>query len=69
MKKFLIDMAERCIGTFAEAFLGSIAACTALGDIDWVLSLSTAGLATLVTMLKCIIAKCKGDTNSASFIE
>lgn len=69
MKKFILDTLERTIGTFCEALLGAIAACSMLGDIDWVMALSTAGLAALVTVLKCIVAKTKGDNNSASLVD
>lgn len=69
MKKFIIDTLERCLGTFCEAVLGAIGACSMLGDIDWVMVLSTAGLATLVCFLKCIVAKTSGDKNSASLVE
>lgn len=69
MKQFLKDLLERSIATFAEAMLGCIGATAMIGDVDWVVALSTAGLATLVTVLKCIVAKCNGDKNSASLVK
>lgn len=69
MKEFIIDTLERSLATFAEAMVGCIGATAMIGDVDWVVALSTAGLATLVTFLKCIVAKCNGDKNSASLIK
>lgn len=68
-KKYLIDTLERVICTFAEAFLGVICACSTLGEVNWGLAFSTAGLAALISLLKCIIARTSGDGDTASLVK
>lgn len=69
MKQFILDTLERCLGTFCESLIGSIGATALIGDVDWIMALSVAGLATLVCVLKCVAAKTKGDSNSASLVK
>lgn len=69
VKKYLIDLAERVIVTFAEALLGAIGATATFGEVHWGVAFSTAGLAALVSLLKCIAAKKTGDKNTASLVK
>lgn len=66
---FIIDTAERTICTFAEAFLGVIGASITFSDVNWPLAFSAAGLAALVTILKCLAALKTGDANTASLVD
>lgn len=68
-KKYLFDIAERMICTFAEALLGVIGASATFGDVNWKFALSTAGLATLVSGLKCVVAYNSGNKQSGSLID
>ncbi len=69
LKKYLLDMFERVLCTFAEALLGAIGACATFGEVNWGIALSTAGFASLITVLKCLAAKKTGDTDTASLVD
>ena len=66
---FYKDLAERAIATFAQAFAAIlIAGGTGLIDADWIGSLSAAGMATLLAVLKAFAAAGLGDGETgASF--
>lgn len=68
LKKYIIDVIERVVVTFAEALLGAIGATATFGEVNWGVAFSTAGLASLVSLLKCIAALKTGDKNSASLV-
>lgn len=70
MKKYIKDLLERVVATFAEGFLGAITAnAVTLGDIDWVFCLSAGGFAALISVLKCLAALRVGDKNTASLVK
>lgn len=69
VKKYIIDLIERVVATFAEALLGVIGASATFGEVNWGLALSTAGMAAFVSLLKCIIAWNTGNKKSASLVE
>lgn len=68
LKKYIIDVIERVVVTFAEALLGAIGATATFGEVNWGVAFSTAGLASLVSLLKCIAALKTGDKKSASLV-
>lgn len=70
MKKYIKDLLERVVATFAEGFLGAITTnAVTLGDIDWVFCLSAGGFAALISVLKCLAALKVGDKNTASLVK
>ena len=69
MKKYLIDLVERVVVTFAEALLGAIGATATFGEVHWGVAFSTAGLAAFVSFLKCIAAIKVGDKTNASLVK
>lgn len=71
LKQFLIDMLERVVTTFAESLAGVIGAMNiaTLGEIDWGFALGSAGLAALMSALKCLAAKKVGDCDNASLVK
>ena len=70
-KKYIIDVIERVVATFAEALLGFIGSAQFFGEINWGLAFSAAGLAALVSLLKCIAALKTGDAKvkTASLVD
>lgn len=68
IKKYIIDLIERTIGTFAEALIGAIGASATFGEVHWGFAFSTAGLASLITVLKCLAAMKTGDSGNASLV-
>lgn len=68
LKDFIIDTIERTLCTFAETLLGVIGASVTFAEVNWGLAFSAAGLAALVTILKCVIAKTKSGW-SASLLD
>lgn len=60
--KYLVDLAERVALTFAEAFL----AVFTLTDVSTLKSAAVAGGAAVLSLLKGVVAKLKGDKESAS---
>ena len=69
VKKYIIDVLERTIGTFAEALIGAIGASATFGEVNWGFAFSTAGLASLITVLKCLAALKTGEKKSASLVD
>lgn len=69
VKEFIKDLAERVICTFAESLLGTIGATATFGEVNWGLAFSVAGLASLVSVLKCIVAIKTGEKVSASLVD
>lgn len=72
MKKFLKDLLERAVGTFAAtavALLVAEGAGAGLESVNWVSVVSVAGLATVLTVLKGLAAKYTGDPESASLVD
>lgn len=69
MKKFIKDLLERAIKTFAQALLAVIGV-DGLGfqDVDWLNALSVAGLAALTSVLMSIASYKVGDTGTASVL-
>lgn len=68
LKKYIIDVIERVVCTFAETMLGVIGTTSLIGDVNWGVALSASALASLVSLLKCFIAKGKGNSNSPSLV-
>jgi hypothetical protein len=68
MKKFAKDLAERAVGTFAATAVGLIVVVGAVGieGVDWKTVASVSALATVVTVLKSLAAKFRGNEDSAS---
>lgn len=58
-KEFWKDTAERVIYTMVETAIGLITGCALLSEIDWMVLLSSTGIAGLVTFLKCLLVKLK----------
>ena len=68
-KAYIKDLIERAIKTFAEALVAAIGVDAAtLGDVDWPVALSTAALATLVSVLLSIASIKVGDKGTASMV-
>jgi Putative lactococcus lactis phage r1t holin len=67
MKKYLTDLAERTIASFAGGFLSVIGldAVNVL-SLDWKAALGVGGGAALVSFLKGLAAKAVGNPESAS---
>ena len=67
MNAWLTDTLERVASTAAEvalpSFLGSD-----IFHIDWRAALGLTASAAIVTVLKAVVAKFKGDPNTASFV-
>jgi hypothetical protein len=68
-KEFWTDTFERAAKTAAQTLSGSLVVFTGLLDVDWVNSLSAAGLATLLSVLTSIGSSKKGDKESASLVD
>lgn len=68
-KTFLKDTAERVIATAVVTFAGAVTGTSALDELDWKVVGLTTGLATLGTLVKCVLASSKGDPQSASLIK
>lgn len=62
-KEFWLDLAERCIATFAETFLGFIVVegVSGLETIEWIPALSVSAVATLASALKAFVKATKKD--------
>lgn len=67
-KKFWTDTFERAVKTAAQTLTGSLVVFTGLLDVDWVNSLSAAGLATLLSVLTSVGSSKTGDNESASLV-
>lgn len=69
IKSFIKDLIERAIRTAAQSLVAAIGTtAVALGDVDWALALSTAGLSTLLSVLTSIASMNIGDKNTASMV-
>lgn len=62
-KEFWTDLAERCIATFAETFLGFIVVegVSGLDTIEWIPALSVSAVATLASALKAFVKATKKE--------
>lgn len=67
-KKFLVDMTERALTTGAEVLLAALGT-TTLFHVDWRFVASTTGGAVLASVLKSIIARNTGTSESASLVQ
>ncbi len=65
---FLKDLAERVVASFAGGVLASLGVVDQLNlaDANWSLAFGLGGGAAVVSLLKGVIAKFTGDTDSAS---
>lgn len=61
-KKFLLDLTERSLWTFVQAFAGFLVATKDLSTTTLVAAASAAGIA----VVKCLAASKVGDTENAS---
>lgn len=69
-RTYINDLLERAIVTIAETFIGMVgAAGIGLLEFDWLTFLSVAGMAALVSTAKSIVARYKGDPDTASLVE
>ena len=67
MKDFFMDLLERAFKTFVQSLLASLGTTTmAFGDVNWGIVLSTAGLATLVSVLTSLASYNVGEKGTAS---
>jgi hypothetical protein len=65
MSPFLKDLGERVIATFAQTFAGSVVV-TELNDKSMWMAAAAAGVASVLSLLKGVVAKRVGNTSSAS---
>lgn len=69
VKAFVRDMAERAIKTFAQAMAATIpTTAITLGDVDWVVVLSSSALAALLSVLTSVASYDFGETGTASLV-
>lgn len=72
-KKFLKDLAERAIKTFAQTLAALLTAVVLaggqVGDVQWMAALSVAVLATIYSALTSIGSAQVGDKDSASLVK
>lgn len=73
-KQFLLDLIERALKTFAQSLAACITAVVStgtfgLGDVDWAVALSIAGLATLYSVLTSIASTGVNRKDSASLVD
>lgn len=67
MKKYLIDLSERATSSFAGGFLSVIGLdAVNILSLDWKAGLGIGGGAALVSVLKSVVAKFRGNPDSAS---
>lgn len=69
MKAFLKDTGERAVKTFAEMMVADIAVGQGFEDIDWLRTLSVAGVATLLSILMSVASYKRGDVGTASMVK
>jgi hypothetical protein len=67
-KEFWVSAAERGIKTFAQSLAASLIVFVGVLDVDWVNSLSAAGLATLLSFLSSVGSAKVGPDNSPSLV-
>lgn len=72
MKAWLVDTGERVVGTAAATAVGLLVsddgAPLDLVSIDWEHGAGVVGVVSLVTFLKCVAARFKGDPDSGSLL-
>ena len=69
MKKFLKDLAERAIKTFAQSMVAVLTAgATGILDVDWINTLSVALLATAISVFTSLGSLTIGD-DTASLVK
>lgn len=62
------DALERALKTAAESLIATLALGTGLLDVDWVTSLSIAGLATVLSLLSSLASAGVGQVGTASLL-
>jgi hypothetical protein len=67
-KKFIKDLAERALSTFAQTLIAGLAVSSGLLEVKWVPVLSVAGLAAFLSVLKSLAAAGVNDDDSASLV-
>lgn len=67
-KEFWVSAAERAVKTFAQSLLATLVVFTGVLDVDWVNSLSAAGLATVLSVLSSIGSAKVGPDGSPSVV-
>lgn len=67
-KTYILDVVERAVVTFAEVALSMLTVGQAFGEVDWLNLLSVAGVATVISVLKSIVALRVGDEDTASLV-
>lgn len=69
-REFLTDTAERVVRTFAQALLAYFAAgAVNVVSADWGEALTVGATAALIALLTCVVARLKGDSATASFVD
>jgi hypothetical protein len=68
IKKFLIDLTERVVSTFFQGFIGSFFVTRPLSGSVWYAALG-GGVAAVLSLGKGILARTRGDANSASLFK
>lgn len=69
MDKLAKDILERAIKTFCQALIAGIGMAVAIEDVDWEYALSTALLATILSVLTSVVSTEFGDTETASLVD
>lgn len=69
MKRFLKDLLERVVGTVAATAVAMIPLDMGLESVDWKTIASVSLLAGVVTGLKAVAARYKGDRDSGGLVE
>lgn len=67
-KEFWVSAGERAVKTFAQSLLATLIVFTGVLDVNWINSLSAAGLATLVSVLSSIVSSGVGPDGSPSLV-
>lgn len=67
-KKFLVDIAERTASTYIEVFTGLLIASKVTLDLSVLKTSAIAAIPAGLAVLKGLIAKGAGDTNSAAIV-
>lgn len=69
VRTFLKDLLERAVKTFAEMMIADISVGQGFEDIDWVRTLSVAGVATLISILMSLASYKGGEVGTASLVK
>lgn len=67
MKDYLLAMLERAIKTAAQTTLAAISTTATLGEVDWKLVASTAGLATILSIVTSLASISFANDGPAAF--